>query len=71
MLRQLAEQRRKFGAPRLHVLLRRDGFLINHKRTERLYREEGLFIGDFEYARPVSDPNRSPYCSQDWPVHPL
>jgi len=43
-LKQLAEQRRKFGAPRLHVLLRREGFLINHKRTERLYREEGLSL---------------------------
>ena len=43
-LRQLAELRRKFGAPRLHVLLRREGHLINHKRTERLYREEGLSL---------------------------
>lgn len=43
-LRQLAEQRRKFGAPRLHVMLRREGYLINHKRTERLYREEGLSL---------------------------
>ena len=43
-LRQLAEQRRKFGAPRLHTLLRREGYLINHKRTERLYREEGLSL---------------------------
>lgn len=43
-LRQLAEQRRKFGAPRLHVLLRREGYLINRKRTERLYREEGLSL---------------------------
>ncbi len=43
-LRQLAELRRKFGAPRLHVLLRREGHLINHKRTERLYRAEGLSL---------------------------
>ena len=43
-LRQLAEQRRKFGAPRLHTLLRREGYLINHKRTERLYSEEGLSL---------------------------
>ena len=43
-LRQLAEQRRRFGAPRLHVLLRREGYLINHKRTERIYREEGLSL---------------------------
>jgi putative transposase len=43
-LRQLAEQRRRFGAPRLHELLRREGHMINHKRTERLYREEGLSL---------------------------
>lgn len=43
-LRALAEQRRRFGAPRLHVLLRREGWLVNHKRTERLYREEGLAL---------------------------
>jgi putative transposase len=43
-LRELAEKRRKFGAPMLHTLLRREGHLINHKRTERLYREEGLTL---------------------------
>jgi putative transposase len=43
-LRELAEKRRKFGAPKLHTLLRREGHLINHKRTERLYREEGLSL---------------------------
>ncbi len=43
-LRELAEQRHRFGAPRLHILLRREGYLINHKWTERLYREEGLSL---------------------------
>jgi putative transposase len=43
-LRELAEQRRRSGSPMLHKLLRREGFLINHKRTERLYREEGLSL---------------------------
>lgn len=43
-LRELAEQRRRFGAPRLHVLLRREGWTVNHKRTERLYRIEGLAL---------------------------
>ena len=43
-LRELAEKRRKFGAPRLHTMLRREGHQINHKRTERLYREEGLSL---------------------------
>jgi putative transposase len=43
-LRQLAEQRPRFGYRRLHVLLRREGIVVNHKRIERLYREEGLAV---------------------------
>jgi putative transposase len=43
-LRELAEHRRRFGSPRLHVLLKREGLVVNHKRTERLYREEGLSL---------------------------
>jgi transposase InsO family protein len=38
-LRELAHQRRRFGYRRLHVLLRREGQLINRKRVYRLYRE--------------------------------
>jgi putative transposase len=43
-LKKLAETRRRFGCPRLHVMLRREGFMINHKRTERIYRQEGLML---------------------------
>lgn len=43
-LRELAGQRKRFGYRRLGVLLRRDGLVINHKRVERLYREEGLSL---------------------------
>jgi putative transposase len=43
-LRDLAAQRKRFGSPRLHILLKREGLVINHKRTERLYREEGLAL---------------------------
>jgi putative transposase len=38
----LAEQRPRFGYPRLHILLRREGFLVNRKRVYRLYTEAGL-----------------------------
>ena len=40
----MARQRRRFGCPRIHLMLRRAGLVINHKRTERLYREEGLSL---------------------------
>ena len=43
-LRELAGQRKRFGSPRLHILLKREGLVINHKRTERIYREEGLSL---------------------------
>ncbi|WP_145923318.1 IS3-like element ISSpma3 family transposase [Sphingopyxis macrogoltabida] len=43
-LRELAQQRRRFGYRRLHILLRREGVMINRKKTQRLYREEGLMV---------------------------
>ena len=43
-LRALANQRRRFGYRRLIVLLRREGVRDNHKRIERVYREEGLQV---------------------------
>jgi len=43
-LRALAQERRRFGYRRLHVLLRREGFTVNHKRLFRLYREERLMV---------------------------
>ncbi len=35
---------KRFGYKRLHALLRREGFVINHKRTYRLYKEAGLAL---------------------------
>lgn len=43
-LRGLAEQRRRFGYRRLHVLLRREGWQVNHKRVQRLYGLERLSL---------------------------
>lgn len=43
-LKDLANERRRYGSPRLKVLLRREGFTDNHKRIERIYSEEGLQV---------------------------
>lgn len=43
-LKELSEVRVSYGYRRLHVLLRREGWKINAKRTYRLYREEGLML---------------------------
>ena len=43
-LLELAAERPRFGYRRLHVLLVREGFRINHKRIQRMYREEKLAV---------------------------
>jgi len=43
-LRELASERPRFGYRRLHVLLRREGTLINRKKTYRLYCGEKLHL---------------------------
>ena len=43
-LRELAAERRRLGCPTFHAILHREGLVVNHKRTERLYTEEGLSL---------------------------
>jgi putative transposase len=43
-LKELAAEQRRFGYRRLHVLLRAEGHAVNRKKTQRLYREEGLTV---------------------------
>jgi putative transposase len=53
-LRELAQKHRRYGSPRLHDKLRREGFVINHKRTERLYSLEGLKIRKRRWVKRAS-----------------
>jgi putative transposase len=41
-IREIAATRVRYGYRRIHVLLRREGWVVNHKRVCRIYREEGL-----------------------------
>ena len=43
-LRELASVRVRYGYRRLHTLLRREGWRVNHKRVYRLYCLEGLSV---------------------------
>ena len=40
----IARERRRFGYRRLLVLLKREGYVVNHKKLFRLYREEKLAV---------------------------
>lgn len=43
-MKSIAQERRRFGYRRIHVLLKREGHAVNHKRLFRLYREEKLSV---------------------------
>ena len=41
---QLANQYGRYGYRRITVLLQNDGWHVNHKRVERIWRQEGLKV---------------------------
>ena len=43
-IKQVSKKRPRFGQDRVTVLLRKSGLGINHKRVERLWRQEGLQV---------------------------
>jgi len=43
-IKDLAATRVRYGQRRIHILLRREGWLVNIKRVARIYRAEGLAI---------------------------
>jgi putative transposase len=53
-IRELAESRVRYGYRRIHILLEREGWQVNHKRVYRLYCEEGLQIRNKRPKRKVS-----------------
>jgi putative transposase len=53
-IREIAETRVRYGYRRIHVLLEREGWQVNHKRVYRLYVEEGLQIRNKRSKRKVA-----------------
>lgn len=43
-IRDIAAARPRFGYLRIHIMLRRDGIMVNKKRVHRLYKLEGLQV---------------------------
>ena len=43
-IRAISQKRRRFGYRRVWDRLRREGFVVNHKRVYRLWRQEGLCL---------------------------
>lgn len=56
-MRELAAERPRFGCPRIHIILRREGFEVNHKRAHRIYVVEKLQLSR---RRKRKAPGRAP-----------
>ena len=66
----LASVHVRYGYRRLHALLRREGWQVNHKLVQRLYREEGLQVRTKSRKKQVSRPRsvrpEPTYPNQHW-----
>ena len=45
-IKEICEARVRYGYRRVHILLRREGWVINMKKTRRIYKELGLQLRD-------------------------
>jgi putative transposase len=65
-IKEIASVRVRYGYSRILALLRSDGWMVNHKRLERIWRQEGLKV-------PQKLPKRSRLwlndgsCVRRWP----
>ena len=71
-IREIAETRVRYGYRRIHVLLRREGWLVNAKRIHRLYTEMGLQLRNKTPKRRVKaklrdDRTAAVHPNETWP----
>jgi putative transposase len=68
---ELAQEKPRFGYRRLHILLRRAGQHINHKRVQRVYRAAGLCVRRIRrkrLTRSYTSPRVLTAPNQEWAI---
>ena len=43
-IKRVSRERRRFACRRIHVMIAREGFEVNHKKVRRIYREKKLQV---------------------------
>jgi putative transposase len=66
-IKEIAETRMRYGYRRVHVLLLREGWMINIKRTRRIYVELGLQLRNKTPKRRVKAKLREDRCPASMP----
>lgn len=62
-IKEICETRVRYGSRRVHVLLRREGWEINHKKTRRVYNELGMQLRNKTPKRRVKAKLRDDRCT--------
>lgn len=57
-IQEIAATRVRYGYQRIHILLRREGWHVNHKKVHRIYKEEGLNLRSKRPRRCVAAAHR-------------
>lgn len=57
-IKEIAATRVRYGYQRIHILLRREGWQVNHKKVHRIYREQGLNLRSKRPRRRVAAAHR-------------
>jgi len=70
-IKEICQTRVRYGYRRVHVLLKREGWMINHKKTQRIYRELGLQLRSKTPKRRVKaklrdDPKEATRAHETW-----
>lgn len=66
-IREIAASRVRYGFWRIYVLLRREGYWVNHKRVYRIYKAEGL---NLRSKRPRRNRSGAHRLDRIQPTHP-
>ena len=65
-IKRVSRERRRFGCRRIHVMIAREGFEVNHKKVRRIYREEKLQVRR-RGGRKRALGTRKPMVLPEWP----
>ena len=57
-IHRILSENSMYGCPMVHMNLRRKGLLINHKRTERIYKELGLQLATRKRRKKIASVTR-------------
>lgn len=70
-IKELAVKKKRYGCPRIHALLRREGWCVNKKKVHRIWKEEGLSLPRQRpkrkrHGRTVEIVNRAAHRNHVW-----